>query len=263
MRFVISLLLTCTCCLSANVIGIVSPIEDVNLSFAMDAKVMTIGIKEGDRVSKDQILMRQDSRLQKLEVKRRQLVFEDKASVNTYRKNLSILKEMVLSKEKLFKSSQTVSKTELKKNQMQLNKMQGEYDSLVSAKSKEKLEYDISKEILSSYFVKSPINGVVVEIKPNVGEWVKTGETVVRVVDSSVCFLDLNVELSMARDLLQMKDQVFVEVTTLNEKLIKKGEIKYVSSIADKGSGWVRVKVFFENTDLKAIPGVTAKLILK
>ncbi|MCJ8346398.1 HlyD family efflux transporter periplasmic adaptor subunit, partial [bacterium] len=223
--------------LHANLIGIVNPIEDVNLSFSMDAKVMAIEVKEGDQVKVDQILMRQDSRLQQLEVKRRKMVYEDLAQVNTLQKNLILLKEMVQSKEKLYKNSQTVSKTELKRNQMQLNKMQGEYDSLLSSKNKEKLEHDISREILSSYFVKSPINGVVVEVKANIGEWVKTGQTVVRVVDSSTCFLDLNVELKTARDLLLMKDQVFIEVTTLNEKLIKKGKIQYVSSIADTGSG--------------------------
>ncbi|PCJ18557.1 MAG: hypothetical protein COB02_10475 [Candidatus Cloacimonadota bacterium] len=247
----------------ANLIGIVKPIEDVNLSFSMDAKLMSIEIKEGDKIKIDQILMRQDSRLQKLEVQRRKLVYDDTSQIDTIFKNLKLLKEMVTTKERLFKNSQTVSKAELKRNQMQLNKMQGEYDSLASTKIKEKLEYLISSEILSSYFVKSPINGRVVEVKASIGEWVKTGETVVRVVDSSTCYLELNVDLTTAKILLEKQKNIFIEITGLNETFIKKGQIKYLSTIADTGSGWVKVKIYFDNKDLKAIPGVTAKLLFK
>jgi RND family efflux transporter MFP subunit len=243
-------------------VGIVYPLDDVSLSFPVDGRLMSIRVKEGVRVEKGQPLMLLDDHLQKLEVQRRKLIWQDNSQLELMRKNLELLEEMVESKKKLYADSKTVSKLELKHNQMQLNKLRGEYEMLLVAKQKEKLEYEISREVLSSYSINSPISGVVVEVTPSVGEWARTGEPVIRVIDSSKCFLELNVEMSALPKMTDKASHISVRMPARDRILIRTGRVEYISSIVDEGSGLVRVKVFMDNADSLIIPGVTAQILV-
>lgn len=238
--------------------GIVYPIDDVELSMPVDGVLMTLEIEEGDRVKKGRRLLRLDDRLPRLETRRRKMIWQDASQVRTMEKNVALLRELVKTKQDLHERTQTVSRSELKNAQMQLNRMTGEYDALKANEAKEKIEYDIARETLSSYSLESPIDGRVVEIFPAVGEWVRTGKPVVRIVNTAVCYLDIDVDLATARRLQEKADDIRLKIPTGDEELEKRGRIQFVSAIADTGSSLVRMKIHFDNQDGAVVPGVTA-----
>lgn len=242
--------------------GIIYPIHDVSLSLAVDGPLAKLMVKEVDFVEQDQKLLSLDDRLQSLEVERRKSIFEDRSQLITTEKNLALLKELVATKEGLFESTKTVSESELKRNRIQFNQAEGEYKAYSELKKREEIEYRISQQVLSTYSLLSPIKGQVIEINPEVGEWVKSGDPILRIIDSSVCFLDINLVASQALSINKDKP-VKIRILTGNKPITKTGNIQYIAPIADGGSGLVRLKVYFENNEPKIIPGVTGQLILE
>ena len=243
--------------------GIIYPIHDVSLSLAMDGPLAKIHVAEGDFVEEGQALLTLDDRLQRLEVDRRKSIYEDKSQLEATEKNLALLKELVATKEGLAESTKTVSKSELKRNVIQLNQAEGEFISLKEIKTREEIEYKISQQVLETYSLSSPIKGQVVDIIKERGEWVKTGDPVIRIIDSSTCYLDINLDASKALRLNQEGQAVKIRVLTGDKPILKTGKIHFIAPVADGGSGLVRIKVHFQNDAPKVIPGVTGQLVLE
>jgi len=243
---------------NGRVEGIVYPLDDVELSMPVDGLLMTINVKEGEPVKKGQLLLGLDGRLQRLEVSRRKTIWQDTSQITTMEKNIILLKELVETKEDLYERIKTVSQTELKQSRMQLNRMMGEYENLKAGKIREKIEYEIAMETLASYGLKSPIDGRIVEITFSKGEWIRTGETVIRIVNHSVCYLQIDVDIPTAERLNDQAEDIRIHIPMGGKELIKTGQVEFVSSIADKGSGLVNIKIFFDNKEGDVIPGVTA-----
>lgn len=243
--------------------GIVYPIHDINLSLPLDGIVTSLPVKAGQRVVKDDLLLQLDDRLQQLEVQRRQRIWEDDSQINSARENLTLLESLVATKEELFETSRTVSQSELKRNQIQLNQVQGEFQALLEAKAKAELEYRIAAEILDSYQLRAPLDGTIVDIIPSEGEWVRTGDPVIRLVDTRTCYLDLDVDLMTSRRIAQKNTQLRVQVSVGGKTVQRSGSADFISAVADAGSGLLRVKVYFDNADDAITPGVTGHLIIK
>jgi membrane fusion protein (multidrug efflux system) len=182
--------------------------------------------------------------------------------LSTTEKNLALLKELVATKEGLFESTKTVSESELKRNRIQFNQAEGEYKALKEIKKREEIEYRISQQVLSNYSLTSPIKGQVIDIHQEVGEWVKVGDPIIRIIDSSVCYLDINLDANQALSINKDKP-VKIQIPTATNPIAKTGKIQYIAPIADGGSGLVRLKIYFDNTEPKIIPGVTGRLILE
>ncbi|GAB5561506.1 MAG: HlyD family efflux transporter periplasmic adaptor subunit [Synoicihabitans sp.] len=242
--------------------GIVYPLHDLELSLPLEGTVSQIMVSPGDHVQEDQVLLQLDDRLQKLEVARRERIWRDDSQIQSAQENLELLESLVATKEELFESSRTVSESELKRNRIQFNQAQGEYRALMENQARAELEFKIAAAILDSYQLKAPQAGQVVEIIPEEGEWARTGEPIIRLVNTSTCFLDLDVDLATARRITSPNTSVKVEVPTGEATLVREGRVEFVSSVADVGSGLVRVKVYFPNTDGAVTPGVTGQLLI-
>ena len=243
--------------------GIVYPIHDINLSLPLDGIVTSVPVKAGQHLMKEDLLIQLDDQLQQLEVQRRKRIWEDDSQINSARENLTLLESLVATKEELFETSRTVSQSELKRNQIQLNQVQGEYQALLEAKAKAELEYRIAAEILDSYQLRAPIDGTIVDIIPSEGEWVRTGDPVIRLVDTRTCYLDLDVDLMTSRRIAKKDTQLFVQVSVGETTVRRTGSADFISAVADAGSGLLRVKVYFDNTDNAITPGITGQLIIE
>ncbi len=243
--------------------GIVYPIHDINLSLPLDGIVTSVPVKAGQHLVKEDLLIQLDDQLQQLEVQRRKRIWEDDSQINSARENLTLLESLVATKEELFETSRTVSQSELKRNQIQLNQVQGEYQALLEAKAKAELEYRIAAEILDSYQLRAPIDGTIVDIIPSEGEWVRTGDPVIRLVDTRTCYLDLDVDLMTSRRIAAKDTQLFVQVSVGETTVRRAGSADFISAVADAGSGLLRVKVYFDNTDNAITPGITGQLIIE
>ena len=247
---------------SGSVEGIVKAVHEVELAFQLDGVIGKIVVKEGSRVKQGEILIQLDDSLQKLEVSRREAVLEDRAEIEANKKNLTILKELLSSSQDLYKKMNAVSRDEVMNLEMQFHTISGKIDVAEARKKQEQIELLIAKEMLSRYSLRSPITGVITSIKREVGEWAKTGETIIAAADTSFCYAEFNIEESMARRLSVGKN-VSIKVREGSSLSVKTGKVIFVGAVADKASALVRVKVEFENRSGKTVPGVLAYMDLR
>ncbi|MBN2781749.1 MAG: efflux RND transporter periplasmic adaptor subunit [Campylobacterales bacterium] len=242
--------------------GMVKPVYDIELAMPIDGPIKSVFVKEGDIVKKGEKILQLDNKLQELETQRRKIVLEDKSKVESLKNQEEILKSLLQSTQELYENSGAVSKDEVDSLKMKYYSTSGELESLQNNEAKEMVEYEISKEMLDKYTLKTPTNGVVTEIKLNIGEWARVGETVVRIVNSEVCTVDLNIEKEFIHK-VKKGQNVNVEATVGDKMVSKKGKVIFISPIADLASGLVSVKVEFKNTNLEILPGVMANINLE
>jgi len=239
--------------------GIVIPIHEVELALSIDGSVAGIFVKEGDYVRESSKLLKLDDALQILEVERRKEIYEDNAEIQSNKENLVIIKSLLDSARDLYEKTASVSLDEVKALEMQYHSLRGKVNLAEARKKQEHIEYEISRGVLARYVLESPIDGMVTAIVREVGEWAKAGETVATVVDTSLCYVNFNIDEKHART-LKNKDIVAIGVNEGEGMRVKKGTVVFVSPVADKASGLVKVKVEFENKKGKIIPGGLARM---
>ncbi|MCH1440402.1 MAG: HlyD family efflux transporter periplasmic adaptor subunit [Rubripirellula sp.] len=114
----------------------------------------------------------------------------------------------------------------------------------------------------SMQVIQSPINGVVVERYRNLGDWVKAGEPVIRVIR-----LDrLRAEGFITADQLDsvvvgQKVQLTIQRSEKNT-VQREGVVKFVSRELEPVSGEIRFWVEFDNASLDVLPGMRLSLSL-
>ncbi len=112
----------------------------------------------------------------------------------------------------------------------------------------------------SMQVIKSPIDGVVVERYRNLGDWVKAGEPVIRVIR-----LDrLRAEGFITADQLDrvavgQKVQLTIERSEKNT-VQREGVVKFISRELEPVSGEIRFWVEFDNASLDVLPGMRLSL---
>jgi RND family efflux transporter MFP subunit len=235
--------------------GIIHVKNSAKLSLQIDGVVETIFAKEGAKIVKDYVVLKLDDSLQKLEVQRRKSIFDDNAEYESNKKNLILAKSLYESTKSLYEKTASVSKDELSNIEMQYQSLLGKVNSYEARKEQEKVEYNIAKEVLSKYELTSPINGIVTSLEVQKGEWAKSGDILAIVVDNSVCYVELNIDEKTARR-LKVHQKSFI--SSSGHK--KQGHITYISPIADKASGLIKVKVEFENQSSSFISGTLAQV---
>ncbi|MFH1029122.1 MAG: efflux RND transporter periplasmic adaptor subunit [Pseudomonadota bacterium] len=242
--------------------GIVKPIHEVELAFPLDGVIARIFVKEGAWITQGDKLIQLDDSLQKLEVARREAIYLDRAEIEANGKNLLILQGLLDSSRKLYERSGAVSRDEVHNLEMQVYTLAGKIAVAEARKKQEQIEFEIAREVLARYTLRSPITGVITAIKDEEGEWAKGGQTIVTAADTSVCYAEFNVEEKFARA-LRVDEDISLQVREGNLLVQKTGRVAYVAPVADKASALVRVKVNFENRGGKTIPGVLAQIVFR
>jgi RND family efflux transporter MFP subunit len=259
-RLLIFLILTYSCIAESQFTGVVKPKHDVGLGFALEGLLSKRLIKEGDQVKAGQALLKIDSRLQSLETQRRKLMMEDKSKLESIKKEEAIIKKLLETTKRLLHETGSISEDEVNKLKIRYFNLLGTLKSTEILEQREIVEYDISKQVLENYTLRSPINGIVTAVKIDVGEWVRAGDRVIRVVDSSVCKLDINVEEHFAR-FLKKGGKALVRIASGEIEIEKEANIIFVSPVADQASGLVLVRAEFSNQDGRVKAGTMADVI--
>jgi multidrug resistance efflux pump len=187
---------------------------------------------------------------------------DDTFQLESLEKNIEIFEDMLDKKQKLYDTTKSISFNELQQLKIQYTNTKAELESLKLNEKKENIEYEISREVLNYYRLKSPVDGTIIRIEPKIGEWVQVGKEVVQIVNSETCY----VEVDLTTDNLQqitLNSKVKIEVSNGAETVIKDGLVTFISPIADSSSALIRSKISFDNKDHKAIPGLSAKVILE
>ena len=244
-----------------TVSGLTEPVYDVILSFEVDGKITRLHFKEGDFVKKGAAIAVLNKWFEELEVKRNRLIWESKAEVESAGERKKTIKSLFESTQALYERTGSVSKDELDKLELEYILAAADVKQLEISEKREKIEYDMARAKLDKLILKSPNSGVITEFFLQEGESCESRQPVVRVVDTSRCYLVCNIEASQGENLA--KDQaVDLKIRVGPGHIDKKGRVVFVSRVVDPASGLYRVKVEFKNDDHQVKPGVEGTLVL-
>jgi len=239
--------------------GSVIPSQEIELSFPIDGILSKVMVKEGEQIKKGDVLLILDDQLQVLESKRRRLVWKDRTKLDTQLKTDKFLETGLKATRALYSKSGSVSRDELLQQEIRYNASQGTIEAFKEAEKREELEYQIAEFILRQHTLESPIEASVTEIRPDAGEWIRAGNTVIGLVNAFECKVEFNIPI---QDVPIFRMDPVLEVTTNDpkEKVSKKAKVIFISPIADRASGLVLIKARFQNEDLAIIPGSTVQV---
>jgi RND family efflux transporter MFP subunit len=238
--------------------GLVYSKQDLELSMQLDGVVSKIYHQDGDKVKKNEPILKLDDSLQSLQVQIKRVILNDDSEYIANKSNLETLKDILDSTKALYEKNYSVSKEELNNLQMQYQNLKAKVDAFKARKKQQKVEYKIAKEVLSRYTLKSPIDGIVKDLNYDEGEWVNAGKIVVVVVDKYNCYVELNIDENIARDI---KPNTKVKILSNQDKIKKDGTVYYISPSAEVTSSFVKVRVKFKNDAPTITPGVVAKVV--
>jgi RND family efflux transporter MFP subunit len=214
--------------------GITEPFLDVLLSAQASGTLRKQAFQEGDFVKKDQVILELDKTLEELAVERRKAVMDN-------------LKTDLDGTRHLFKTTQSVSKDDLDKKEL-------EYKVAV-------VDYDTALEQLKRRQIIAPMDGFISDLLLDVGEDCKPQDPMVRLVETRRCHFVCHADARAGYD-LKVGQKVALEIEAGSKTVPVEGKIYYVSPVVDPASGLQKIKVLFENNDLKIRPGVPGKMRL-
>jgi len=256
------------CCLSSamavdviGVSGITEPIHDVHLSLTTMGTVSQIFYHEGDYVKKGTVILNLDLKLEALEVKRRKLIWESKAEVNSANARVATMASHLKSTRELYKSTGSISQEELELQQLEHDLAVAEKERVASNELRERIEYDIAVEQLNKRSLRAPFSGVITELLVDLGETSESDVPLVHLVDTSQGLFVCTVEEQVGRT-LKSGPTVELEIQAGVAAVRIEGQITYVDPIVDPASGLQRVKALFQNKDGEIHPGVAGTMFV-
>ncbi|MHC1766425.1 MAG: efflux RND transporter periplasmic adaptor subunit [Verrucomicrobiia bacterium] len=221
---------------AASVIGITEPILDSTLGTPVAGIIAARKFKEGDFAKGGDVLIELDKTLEALEVARREVIIEP-------------LRTDYEASKYLFDQPNSSMSKEL------LDKKHAEYKLALA-------EYELAKEQVRKRSIVAPFDGYVAEIFRQVGEAAELEQPILRLVDTRRCYFICNVEARVGHT-LRPSQTVALEIESGHSMAKVKGQISFVSPVADPASGLMKVKVVFDNSEGQIRPGVAGRIVLE
>lgn len=241
--------------------GVTEAVRDITMSVPEEGVVSAIKYDVGARVGKGKAIVILDSRRQELEKKRRRLIWESKVELEAAAKRAETLRKVAETSEQLFESTHSLSEEEVDRQRLEYQLAAAERDRLAVEEDREELEYRIAVENYERRIIRAPIDGVVVKLERDVGEYVEPGQPLLEIVDPKQCYLVCQLEERLGRS-LKKGDQVDIELRAAGAPVRKKGRVVFASPVVDQASGLFEVRVEFANKDGKIRPGVPGTMLL-
>ena len=242
-----------------SMVGVTQALHEAKLGLAAAGRVEAVLVKEGDRVSRGDLLLHLDRTLEDLEIKRRQVMLDDNSRLVELRRRELILGGQVAEARKLFESG-GVSRKQAEDEELAWQSNVAERKALEFAKLREKLELDLAREGYERRHLRSPINGVVTKVALRVGESAVPNEPVLTVVDvSRVRFIGTFPVSSLSP--LKPGHSVSIRLAMEGRAVLRQAKLIFVSPVTDSASGLVELIAEFDNHDGSVRPGISGQIV--
>lgn len=215
-----------------DVSGTVEADKNIIVSPEAQGKIISISVKEGQRVNKGDVLGR----------------------LNTEALNRSI--------EELKISLKLATTTFERQDNLWKQNIGSEIEYLQAKTNEESLEQRLAslQAQVNMAVIKAPINGIVDEIIQKQGEMGSPMTPFARIVNIKQVYIVANVSETFLGK-ITAKDEVRIEFPIIDKKVI--GKIDRISSVIDPGSRTFRLRINLNNSDNKIKPNMLATLKLK
>ena len=236
-----------TSAMAADVMGLVYPVMDIQLSVQTTGLVHRVPVKLGQAVREGQTLLELDTSAPSLELKRRTIIAQDVSELESTRTRAKVYGEMYRMNEAAARNTRSVSQEELLKLQLDKVSAEGRAQQLEAQKEREVVERDQARVELMQKSIRAPVSGVIADILIDPGEWAKPGDVVMRLVDTSQVDLRMHLPPPVAIG-FKVGEKVRAQFETgRGSSIAGEGAVYFVSPVADAASGLVDVRVRFPN----------------
>lgn len=258
---------------------LVSLIEQVEVPAREVGQLKKVLVKEGMSVQEGEVLARiEDSeavlllKQAKLESEMSNLKAENDVNIRFARKAYEVAKsELQRAEDSIKKYPKSISKTELDRLKLTAEKAELEIEQALEEAKTSQLEARLKQnaEQIASLAIQrrrvvAPISGMVVQIMAKNGEWVRPGDTVLRILKLDRLRAEGLVNASKLQNLnLKGRPVVLIVNQGTKNELEFQGKISFVSPEINPVNHQTRVWADIENPDFKLKPGMRASLIIK
>lgn len=241
---------------SSDAIGVVYSDKSLTLSSGVSGLVDDVLVTVGTPVKRLERLVALERKIQQLEVDRRYVILKDNSEVEAIRQKQEIISGKLKVAEHLYHNSKSISKDELDELLIESINLKGRFDQLKAQKEREKVEYQLSKAELSQREIFAPVDGIITKVHLKEGEWVRSGDPLIEMVNIDEVYIKLNVSDAVARK-LAVGRKVSVDIENIKPVL---GKLTFIAPIADSASGLVEMKVLVKNKNHLIRPGIKASV---
>jgi len=226
-------------------IGSLEAEEIVQLTAEVEGAVKDVSFHEGDRVTPETILLRIDPERYRLEVARAEANYR-KAVADADRARADLARREALAREQLVAAEE-------------LNRSRAEAGNLEAEAAASKAAWDIALQNLRRAEMRPPRAGVINTRTVDTGKFVKVGDLLGTLVDTSR--LRLRFKVSEAESLrARQRDSVRFRVAPLGDQEFE-ARIYHVADVADPGTRQVEVMAWVKNPGVLK-PGFFAEVTL-
>ena len=257
--------------------AVVTPVAQVDLPSRAVGQLVEVVVTDGAAVRKGDLIARVDTTEAEMAVvKARGALAIAKSEASNRHRVEATAKAAAVAKAELQRAieagekySKSVSQTELDRirltsEQTVLEHEEARHDlevAMLNAELKE-LEVGMAQRALERHQLLSPIDGIVVEVRRRIGEWVEPGMTVARIISMDPLrvegFLDGR---RLSRAGVGMKVQ-FTPASDEPNPTSFPGKLVFISPEANPVNGQVRIAATFENTNRRLQPGLHGELLI-
>lgn len=232
---------------AVEVEAITKPNADILLSFVHGGRVGKVLIKEGARVKRGQVLVRQDDQAEQIQFQQLKEKAEDTARIEVIEIELA-QKRADLEKMEWAHHDGAATDWEIEHARLEVNTAELSRRMAIFERKQAGLQRDEMWARIKQLTLYSPISGQVEEVVIEAGEAAEPLSPVVRVVRVDPLWIDVQVPLELAQQLTkeQSIEVVFSAGIISREERIG-GHIQNIAAVADAASDTLRVRVEIPN----------------
>ncbi len=244
---------------AAEIEGFTEPYRDLEVAATDTGIVSVINVQEGDQVQKDQILGTLDQSLLNATLEIADRGRQAKGRLNSALADVRLKSERC-EKLKLLHERKHATQEELDRSLVEKEVSEAQLLAVQEEIAVRGLEYDRIKIQLEQRQVRSPIDGVVVKLHRDVGEFVVGNDPVI----ATVVQLDpLIATYSLPSSIIkEIKADAPVEILIGSTRTPAKGVVDYIAPVTDAQSGTILVKVRVPNPNYQHRSGEKCLLVV-
>ena len=228
----------------ADIEAITKPSQDVTLSFVHPGLVAEVSVKEGDKVAKDQVVVKQDDRAEQAVMEQAKFQAEDVTRVEAQKATLD-QKRVDFKKFEWAKANGSATEFEVDHARLDVTIADLSLKLADFEHKQDQRKYEESKIHVDQAVIRSPISGVVEQTLVKPGESVEQQTKVIRVVSIDPLWIEVPVPLETART-LKLGHTARVKFADLKEA--SQGKITHIAAVADAASDTLQVRLEVPNS---------------
>ncbi|MHB8974748.1 MAG: efflux RND transporter periplasmic adaptor subunit [Pirellulaceae bacterium] len=244
---------------SAEIEGFTEPYRDIDVAASEMGRVISLEVREGDRVTTGRLLARLDEEVLNAMLKIAKADMESAGRLEAAQAELRMHQESFEKLEGLLQRNHATQR-EVDRARAQKEMAEARVKATQEELAVKSLEYARTQAQLAQRRVSSPIDGVVTRVYKDPGEFVSPNDPVlVKVVQLDPLLIVFSVPAAEARK-LAAEETVRVRIESAAKPV--EGVVEFVSPMGDAQSGTMRVSVRIPNPDERVPSGTTCHLLL-